>query len=401
MRKKLTLAAIDNAKPRERPYDLRDAEVPGLLLCVRPTGLRSWFFERGWGGSRRVKIGTYPAMTLKLARTRAAELLHASEQGVRPGEAQPSARKIPRLGQFIEDTYRPSFELHHRTGKHLNTLEQCRDLYPLRLDRVTKDEVRRWRDRRLQAGRSPATVNRNVAALKACLSHAVDLGILPAHPLARLPRLKVDQDHRVRYLSPDEEKRLRGALDAREARIREERRSANAWRAERGYEPLPFLDNLPFADYLKPAVLVSLNTGLRQGELFDMKWERVGTAVEVEARTAKSRRTRFVPLNAEARSVLDGWREMGPGTGYVFPGRSGGRMDNIRRSWEAVLEAAELVDFRWHDLRHTFASKLVMRGVALNTVRELLGHSDLKMTLRYAHLAPDHTQAAVELLGDG
>jgi len=97
--------------------------------------------------------------------------------------------------------------------------------------------------------------------------------------------------------------------------------------------------------------------------------------------------------------VLRGWHDQAAeGAGLVFPGKNGGAFNNVRRSWEGVLKAARIIGFRWHDQRHTFASKLVMAGVDLNTVRELLGHSDYAMTPRYAHLAPEHKAAAVAKL---
>ena len=114
---------------------------------------------------------------------------------------------------------------------------------------------------------------------------------------------------------------------------------------------------------------------------------------------AKSGKTRYVPLNDEAVRILKTWRtsDVTP-TGYVFPGAGGERLIDVKTAWKPLLRVAGVTGFRFHDLRHTFASRLVMAGVDLNTVRELLGHADLKMTLRYAHLAPEHKAAAVAKL---
>lgn len=400
MAAKITQRSVQSAKPRTAPYEVRDAELKGFLLRIQPTGYKAFYFEHGRGKAKRVRLGSAAVLTVAQARQKARELSVAAEQGVRPGEAAPKPKAAPRLSEWLE-TYGKHFRTHHRTDRWLRELRQFRDLYSMRIDRIDRDVVRDWRAGRLEGGAKPATVNRNVAALKACLSHAVDVGLLAEHPIKRLPQLKVEQEHRIRWLAVDEEQRLRTALDEREARIRGDRRSGNEWRDARGYDAMPELDNLPFADHLKPMVLVSLNTGLRQGELFNLDWtDVVAGTVHVRAATAKSAKSRHVPLNREARTVLDGWSAHTGPAGYVFPGRGGGRLDNVRKSWAAVLDDAGLENFRWHDMRHHFASKLVMAGAPLNTVRELLGHSDLKMTLRYAHLAPDHTRAAVELLDE-
>lgn len=183
---------------------------------------------------------------------------------------------------------------------------------------------------------------------------------------------------------------VRAALDVREARLRRERDSANRWRQIRGYPPLPDLSALPFADRLKPLVLVSINTGARRGELFKKRWQDVNLDQEVltiRAANAKSGKIRHIYLNAELAAVLKGWKEISPDTsGLVFPSEDGAMLTNVKRSWAGALTAAKIEAFRWHDLRHHFASKLAMAGVDLNTIRELSGHSSYAMTLRYAHL---------------
>lgn len=150
-----------------------------------------------------------------------------------------------------------------------------------------------------------------------------------------------------------------------------------------------------FGDHLTPAVLVSINTGLRRGELLSLKWPAVdfkGAQLTVEGSAAKSQQTRHIPLNAEALDALKKWQEQRQDEERVFP------VGWLKTAWSNVLTKATVEKFRWHDLRHHFASKLVQAGVPLNTVRELLGHGSLAMTLRYAHLAPDQKREAVAKL---
>jgi len=190
-------------------------------------------------------------------------------------------------------------------------------------------------------------------------------------------------------------------MEDREEAICSERDSANQWRAARNKELLPDLRKLDFSDHLKPLVITAMNTGMRRGEIFNLTWQDIdlkNKIITVEGATSKSGQTRHIPINKELLDTLIKWKNQINSKLYVFPGKDGKRLDNVKKSWEGLLKLAKIEEFRWHDLRHTFASKLVMAGVPLNTVRELLGHSDLSMTLRYAHLAPDSKASAVELL---
>ena len=197
--------------------------------------------------------------------------------------------------------------------------------------------------------------------------------------------------------------RLRKALIERDDWIKQERETANRWRRERGFPEYPHPLKDAYANYLTPMVLLTINTGMRRGESFSLKWENVNfhtCTLTVEGGLSKSGSTRHIPLNEEAVEVLKAWRDQSSVSVLVFPGKAGGQLVSISKVWASVMNSAGIKDFRFHDLRHTFASNLVMKGVPLNTVRELLGHQDMSTSLRYAHLAPDHkAEAVAKLIG--
>jgi integrase len=260
-----------------------------------------------------------------------------------------------------------------------------------------------WRTQRLKEGSSKETVNRYIANFKAALSKAVLWGFIDVHPLEKLKLLKVDRVGKIRFLSIDEEKRLRKAIKARDDNAKEKRVSGNQWKVERSlsHECLPDLREFEYADHMTPMVLLSINTGLRQGELFSLRWDNLDfdrALLTIEGAYSKSGKTRHIPLNTDALNVLKFWQEQSLGDQWVFSSKDDKPFDNVKKAWAGILNSAKIINFRWHDMRHHFASKLVMASVDLNTVRELLGHADMTMTLRYAHLAPEHKANAVERL---
>lgn len=236
---------------------------------------------------------------------------------------------------------------------------------------------------------------------KSCLSRAVEWEVIEKHELNKLKPLPEDNS-KVRYLLKDEEARLRSAMRERDERIKQERDNGNQHRTERNYDLLPSLRDKTFADHLEPIVLLAMNTGMRRGEILSLRWDDVSfetKTLTVQFANAKSGKTRHIPLNGEAFRTLHSWQADTGSSGIVFKGPTGKAMTDIGKAWDKLLADAGISNFRFHDLRHHFASKLVMACVDLNTVRELLGHSDLAMTLRYAHLAPEHKAAAVNLIG--
>ncbi len=386
-----TAAAAD--KPA-KPYEVRSEKVRGLVLRVQPSGKRTFYVQVGRGDRRRIgPAGTY---TLKQAEEEANK--HLRDPAGTATKRSPGTTLL----DYITDTYGDHAKAMLKNGdKSVARVKAIwKPLLNKRMADIAATEVDKLRVKRINAGVAPATVNRDVAALSGIFTHWVKNGGGAAHPLAGLEALDVADDETVRYLTPDEALRLRQALADRDAEAAAARHRANQHRAERGYALLPEI--VGYCDHMTPMVLLSLNTGLRQGELFSLAWEQVDMrlkTITVLARHSKGNSTRTVPLNTEALSVLTTIKPE-PAAGLVFKSpKTGGEFDNVKKAWAEITKAAKLDTLRWHDLRHDFASQLVMRGVPLFTVQKLLGHANSRMTQRYAKLAPGTLADAVNVLG--
>ena len=148
----------------------------------------------------------------------------------------------------------------------------------------------------------------------------------------------------------------------------------------------------------KPFVTIALHTGMRKGEIGNLKWHDIDFQRNIiYLYLTKNGEKREVPMNEQVRNALISVKKC-PDTPYVFHRRENKPYYNLRKSFFTACQKSGITNFRFHDIRHTFASQLVMNGIDLNTVRELLGHKSLEMTLRYSHLSQDHKKRAVDIL---
>ncbi|MDZ4328227.1 MAG: site-specific integrase [Pseudomonas sp.] len=402
MKVQLTKRLIENAKPRAKPYELRDVQTKGLLLRVQPSGHKAYICE--WVRGKRRTLGASAALTLDDARLHATKIVAEYVQNGLPAIGKPKVTACT-LRDFLDGRYAPWAMTALKSGK--GAVERIRAAFAQSLDvqllAIDAGFIDRWSAARLAATNrlgkrvGKVTVGRDLASLRSAMTKAVEWKLLSTNALLDIKQKGAEARKVVRYLTTDEESRIREQLASRDARLAKGRASANQWRVERNREVLPVLSVDGYADHLTPLVLLAINTGLRRGELLSLRWADVdldGKLLTVRAEQAKSGRQRHVPLNAEAHAVLHSWKQQGNGDAQIF------QPVDVKTAWNSLMRKAGVADFRFHDLRHTFASKLVTKGVDLNTVRELLGHGDIKMTLRYAHLAPAHIAAAVARLSD-
>lgn len=243
---------------------------------------------------------------------------------------------------------------------------------------LKRAHVRQYVQHRLDEGVKISTVRRELRLFCAAINFVrleFELDDMP-NPVAKLGL--ASEEPRVRWLTREEARRL----------ISEAERAS----------PRP---------HLACFIRLALNTGCRRGELLNLEWSRVdleGRRFLLEARHSKSRRRRTVPLNDDAvrtlRCLMTWQRTHELRSPWVFGWRQGQRITTFKTSWSSALRRAGIENFRIHDLRHTFASWLVMQGESLYVVKDLLGHASVTQTEIYAHLAPSVAAAAVQRLLD-
>jgi integrase len=152
------------------------------------------------------------------------------------------------------------------------------------------------------------------------------------------------------------------------------------------------------APYLKDFIVIAVNTGMRKGEILSLKWSQIRNGFIYVDKT-KTDEARQIPINHDLEECLKSIRTRQQlSSRYVFPNGQGGVIRDVRTAFKSALKRAGILDFHPHDLRHTFASHYLMRGGSLKGLKEVLGHKDIKMTMRYAHLSKEFVKEEIEIL---
>ncbi len=298
-----------------------------------------------------------------------------------PESGAAPAAEVPTLAEFATEWMSTSVRVHNKPSEQDRKSRTLRNhLVPFfgkrRLDQITQRDVETFRAQQLSQGLAVNTVNRHLAALARLMRCAVDWGVIREMPTIRMMRKQVEP---TEWLRPDESERL---LDATKAM------------------------NLRWFTFF----YVALRTGLRKGEIFGLHWSEIDlerrrltvryTVWMGQLGTPKNGKSREVPIAADLVDVLSAWRERTPGE-LVFPSRKGQPVYGqaiANQALDRALKRAGLRRIRFHDLRHTFASQLVLRGCSLKVVQQLMGHHSVTMTERYAHVGDDQLVEAVQAL---
>ncbi len=360
---------VSAGKKRE---EFCDSVCRGLLVEVRSTAhsVPTWYFRfKRDGKTAYDRLGSINDLTLTQARKQAA-LLKAEHAGEarQPPEVKVAQGEVT-LDVFMRDHYMPHVKNQKRSWLRDDQLYRIR-IAPkfghLALKNVTRRDVQIFHNELSKEGLSPASADHHVKLMRRVLNVAIQWDMLEKNVLKNIPLLMVDNQVE-NYLKEDQLVRLVEVL----------RTDANR----------PVCHILMFL----------LSTGARLNEAIHAKWSQVDAengVWRIPASNSKSKRTRSVPLNDSALWVLEQAEQLGNFECIFANPVTGNPFVTITRVWYRLRKQAGISHLRIHDLRHSFASLLVSGGRSLYEVQQILGHSDPKVTMRYAHLSTKALQAA-------
>ena len=236
----------------------------------------------------------------------------------------------------------------------------------LMLSEITPAKISDYKSLRIKDGVKTATISRELEVLRHALSLAIQWEWIEVTPFSKV-KIEKPNNKIERWITPEEEKRL---LDA----------------------------STPM---LKEIIIFALNTGMRQDEILSLQWSQVDLFKRnVTLLITKNKEKRTVPVNQTVFDLLKSKSKIRYISGYVFTSQVGIKIiaRNLLRAYYEARKKANLEDVRFHDLRHTFATRLVQAGVDLYTVAKLLGHKDIRMTQRYAHHNTESLRHGVDVL---
>ncbi len=308
----------------------------------------------------------------KVTKAMAEALLAERKRQIRQGKLEEIAVEVPTLEEFAKEFIEYSRDVAaKRSWKRdevaLNQILPVLGKY--KLSEITPKDIQDYQRKRLKEGRRPATINRDLVVLSSLFSFAKQrrkfFGDSPVGKVRSLPAYNQVE----RILTPKEESDLLAACPA----------------------------------YLRPIIIAALNTGMRKSELLTLKWSDVdleNDVITLRQTHTKSKKLRRVPINSVLKKTLLEQRLVSGSQDYVFLGSHGKpykRQDSLKRAFSTACKKAGIEGLRFHDLRHTAATRMIEAGAPLVAVSRVLGHQDIRTTMRYAH-PEDSLRDAVERL---
>ncbi len=379
---KLTKALIDYASPKEKNYIVWDTEIKGFGCQILKSGSKKTYVFYYWSPLTKkkgyIKIGCHGNITVDFARNAAKKLAATVASGIDP--------KKEKEEKVIEEKQSILFGDYFRVFMDKHVLVSYKDmgkknigytnLYILpyfaqkKLDDISSRDIRDFLD---SLSHITTTANRCFALLSVAFKKAEDWEYLPpkSNPCTGVKKYK--ENRKQRFLSDGELKRLEDSL-------------------------MQQLKEQPASYCTVNALFLALYTGCRIGEILNLKWENVHLEDQYihlpDTKTGEGAR----PLNQKAIELLSSMNRK-EGNPYVFYGKVPGQpIGEIKRAWKSILKRADIKDFRIHDLRHSFASFALKKGVPLVHVSKLLGHRNIATTMRYAHLELEQLKESTNIV---